>query len=95
LPGARNKSRKRKKRPLSEGRLLELGRKHFAKDFPNPKRQGCPPRNALQLLAEDPRRADSSVLNHVSSCSPCYRDYSGFLQAKKQKLRSNGPKTRA
>lgn len=91
MPGARTKPRKRKKL-LSEENLLELGRKHFAKDFPNPKRQGCPPRNALQLLAEDPRKADSSVLNHVSSCSPCYRDYSHFLQARKKTLRSKSTK---
>jgi len=92
LPRARNKPRKPKKHRLSEEKLLDLGRKHFAKDFPNPKRQGCPPRNALQLLAEDPRRADNSVLNHVSSCSPCYRDYSHFLRARKKMLRSKSEK---
>jgi len=92
LPGARSKPRKRKKKLLSEASLLELGRKHFAKDFPNPNRQGCPPRNALQLLAEDPRKAENSVLNHVSSCSPCYRDYSHFLQARKKTLRSKSTK---
>ena len=92
MPGARSKSRKRKKKLLSEADLLELGRQHFAKDFPNPSRQGCPPRIALQLLAEDPHKADNSVLNHVSSCSPCYRDYSHFLQARKRKLRSKSTK---
>jgi hypothetical protein len=92
LPGARSKPRKRKKKPLSEENLLELGRNHFAKDFPNPKRQGCPPRSALRLLAEDPRRANNAALNHVSSCSPCYRDYSHFLQVRKKTLRSKSTK---
>jgi hypothetical protein len=88
LPGARSKPRKRKtKKLLSEADLLELGRKHFATDFPNPKRQGCPPKNALQLLADNPRKADDSVLNHISFCSPCYRNFSRFLNARKSKRR--------
>jgi hypothetical protein len=91
LPSARSKPRKRKKKLMSEENLLELGRRHFAKDFPNPKRQGCPPRNALQLLAEDPRKAENSVLNHISFCSPCYQDYSSFLNVRKSKRK---PKSR-
>jgi hypothetical protein len=87
LQGARTKARKGKKKPLPEEILLGLGRKHFAEDFPNPKRQGCPPKNALQLLAEDPRKAENWVLNHISFCSPCYRDYSHFLTARKSKRR--------
>jgi hypothetical protein len=85
LPGARTKPKKREKTPLSEKNLLELGRKHFAHDFPNPKRQGCPPKDQLKLLAENPQKAKDSVLNHIASCSPCYRDYSRFLQAQKAK----------
>ena len=92
MPGARTKPRKRKKKLLSEASLLELGRKHFAKDFPNPNRQGCPPKGELKRLAENPRDAHESVLSHVSSCSPCYRDYSHFLQARKKTLRSKSEK---
>ena len=87
MPGARTKPKKRKK-TLPEEKILELGRKHFAEDFPNPKRQGCPPKDQLRLLAEKPRKAKESVLNHIASCSPCYRDYSGFLKAKKRKPRA-------
>ncbi len=41
-----------------------LGRKHFAGDFPNPKREGCPAKSQLKLLAENPRQAKESVLDH-------------------------------
>jgi hypothetical protein len=90
LSGARTKPGKLKKKPLSEKKLLELGRKHFAEDFPNPRRQGCPPKDQLKLLAEKPRKAKESVLNHVSFCSPCYRAYSRFLQIHKARLSSRG-----
>jgi len=88
LPGARTRPEKLKKKPLSEKKLLELGRKHFAEDFPNPKREGCPPKDQLKLLAEKPRKAKESVLNHISFCSPCYRTYSRFLQTQKARLSS-------
>lgn len=88
LPGARTKPKKPEKTPLSEKKLLELGRKHFAHDFPNPRRQGCPPKDQLKRLAENPREAKESVLNHISTCSPCYRAYAGLLKAKKRKARA-------
>jgi len=88
LPGARSKPAKRTKKPLSEEKLLALGRKHFSEDFPNPHRRGCPPTDQIRLLADNPHKAKESALNHISSCSPCYRDYSRFLQARKAKVRS-------
>jgi hypothetical protein len=93
LPGARKKPTKRRKRPLSEEKLLQAGRKHFAKDFPNPQRVGCPSAKKLKQLAEDPSRGDESVLNHVSFCSPCYRDYSGFLQSRRKEIRSKSKRS--
>jgi hypothetical protein len=92
LPGPRSKPAKRTEKPLSEAELLALGRKHFSKDFPNPERRGCPPTVQLRLLADNPRKATESALNHISSCSPCYRDYSRFLQTRKKKLRSKPPR---
>jgi len=88
LPGARSKPKKRAKKSFSAKKLLELGRKHFAEDFPNPRRQGCPPKEQLKLLAENPRKAKESVLNHISFCSPCYRIYSHFLQLQKARFSS-------
>ena len=88
MPGARSKPAKRTKKPLSEEKLLALGRKHFSEDFPNPERRGCPPTDQIRLLADNPHKAKESALNHISSCSPCYRDYSRFLQARKKTPRS-------
>jgi hypothetical protein len=89
LPGARTKQAKRRKqKPLPDEALREIGRKHFARDFPNPKRLGCPTKADIESLAKNPRKAKESVLSHLSFCSPCYRDYSRLLQAKKKKLRS-------
>ena len=87
MPGARSQPAKRTKKLLSEENVLALGRKHFSEDFPNPERRGCPPTGQLKSLAENPRKAKESPLNHISSCSPCYRMYSRFLQARKAKLR--------
>jgi hypothetical protein len=88
LPGARSKPRKRRERPLSEKKLLQAGRAHFSKDFPNPGRIGCPPAEKLKQLAEHPGHADESVLSHISFCSPCYRAYGRFLQARKKQIRA-------
>jgi hypothetical protein len=83
------------KNAFREEELLELGRKHFAEDFPNPKHQGCPPKDQLKLLAERSRESRESVLNHISFCSPCYRTYSRFLQKQKARLRREENKKRA
>ena len=94
MPSARSKPAKRTTKPLSEENLLAVGRKHFSEDFPNPERQGCPPTKQLRLLADDPRKAKESALNHIASCSPCYRDYSRFLQARKKALRSKSARAK-
>ena len=88
MPGARTKPKRKTKNSRFEKKILELGRKHFAEDFLNPSRQGCPLKNQLKLLAEKPRKAKVSVLNHISFCSPCYRTYSHFLQIQKARLSS-------
>jgi hypothetical protein len=93
LPGARKKPAEHRNKPLLEEKLLAAGRNHFAKDFPNPKRIGCPSRKKLQQLADNPTRGDESVLNHVSFCSPCYREFSGFLQSLRKKIRSQSKRS--
>ena len=74
------KQEKRQRKPISTKEFLTIGRKHFAEDFPNPKRLGCPPGNELKLQAEKPLMAKEPVLNHISFCSPCYRAFSRFLR---------------
>jgi hypothetical protein len=88
LPGARIKPTKPKTKPPTDQEFLSLGKEHFAEDFPNPTRQGCPPDSTLKLLADKPTEVEESVLTHLSSCSPCYRTYSHFLQQQKGKTQS-------
>jgi len=80
MPNATNKVGKRSRR-ISERKLLQLGRAHFAMDFPNPRWVGCPTAANLKLLAEQPGIADDLVLNHISFCSPCFAATAGFLRA--------------
>ena len=88
MPGARIKPKEPKTKPPADQEFLRLGKEHFAEDFPNPTRQGCPPDSTLKLLADKPTEVEESVLTHISSCSPCYRTYSHFLQQQKGKTQS-------
>jgi hypothetical protein len=85
LPSASRKSKDHKRKPSVDKAFLELSRKHLAEDFPNPARQGCPQDDVLRLLAEQPKKVEESVLDHITLCSPCYRTYSGFLQKMRAK----------
>ena len=48
--------------------------------FPNPERKGCPTDETLKAFAEDRLPPGNPVLSHVSSCSPCYREYQHYRQ---------------
>ena len=85
MPATNTKAKKPRHSLANDKRFLELGRRHFAEDFPNPTRQGCPPDSTLKLLADKPTEVEESVLTHISSCSPCYKTYSHFLQEQKRK----------
>jgi len=60
-----------------EGRILEVLGRGLLREFPNPDRQGCPPSEALKRIAghEMPLAEAEKWLDHLGSCSPCYRDY--------------------
>jgi hypothetical protein len=61
-----------------EKRILNaLGRGLLTK-FPNPERAGCPGHDALKRIAshEMPLTEAEKWLDHLTSCSPCYRDFS-------------------
>jgi len=88
LLSARRKSKGHKRKPSVDKAFLELGRRHFAEDFPNPTRQGCPKADVLKRLAEKPTQVGDEVLDHITLCSPCYRTYSSFLRELKAR-RSN------
>ena len=52
-------------------------------EFPNPERGGCPGPDILRGIAfrKVPLTQAEEWLNHLTSCSPCYRDFSEFRDA--------------
>lgn len=48
---------------------------------PNPTREGCPPREKLIALARRQVPVGDPVGEHVSKCSPCYREMRAIQQA--------------
>jgi hypothetical protein len=95
LPGAKGKSRGRKRKPSVSKTFLEIGRKHFAEDFPNPTRQGCPEESVLEESAERPAQISEEVLDHITLCSPCYNIYSRLLRKTKVQGPHRKSKTRS
>ncbi len=59
--------------------LLEFARSYLSEAFPNPERKGCPPNNALRVLASRPTETDESISNHLTCCSPCFNAYMAHL----------------
>lgn len=68
-----------------EKKFLRILKRHLSRDFPNPKRIGCPPKQQLDKLAVAPQRAPDWVVEHLLSCSPCYLMYSKILREQKTK----------
>src|ERR1700722_9935772 len=62
-----------------DNELLDFGRTYLSEGFPNPERQGCPPDGALRSLAVNPNLSETSVTEHLASCSPCFARYSELL----------------
>lgn len=48
---------------------------------PNPRRMGCPPRPLLIELARRDRSISDPWYDHLSECSPCYREVRALQQA--------------
>ena len=46
--------------------------------FPNPERKGCVGSTAVQELANRPRPVRDAAWEHVTHCSPCYREFLEF-----------------
>lgn len=59
-----------------------LGR-GLLKEFPNPERAGCPGKEVLKGIASHkiPLSDAERYLDHLTSCSPCYRDFSKYSEA--------------
>jgi len=72
-----------------EKRILDVLGHGLLKEFPNPDRTGCPGSDVLKRIAshEMPLADAEKWLNHLTSCSPCYGDFSQ-LQAAYQHRRT-------
>jgi hypothetical protein len=68
--------------------LTALGR-GLRDEFPNPDRIGCPGHEIVAAIAAQrmPLSQAEPFLDHLTSCSPCYRDFLG-LQAKYRQRRT-------
>ncbi|PYT83748.1 MAG: hypothetical protein DMG40_02420 [Acidobacteria bacterium] len=72
-----------------EKRILAALGRSLLRDFPNPERIGCPGPEVVKRIAShemDLSEADK-WLDHLTSCSPCYRDLSAFQTAYRRRRR--------
>lgn len=72
-----------------EKRVLDALGRGLLREFPNPERIGCPPSEVLKGMASHavPLAEAEKWLEHLGSCSPCYRDFSRLQ--KTHQLRRN------
>ena len=61
-----------------EKRILDALGRGLLKEFPNPERTGCPGSDVLKRIASHamPLAEAEKWLDHLTSCSPCYGDFS-------------------
>ena len=64
-----------------EADLISAAARVFRTGFPNAERIGCPSQETLQSIVKKGRGAteDESVLEHITSCSPCFVQYEQLL----------------
>ena len=62
---------------MREERILEVLGRGLLTEFPNPTRAGCPSSDVVKRIAshEMPLSEAEKWLDHLGSCSPCYRAY--------------------
>ena len=72
-----------------EQRILDVLNRGLLKEYPNPDRVGCPGLDVLRRIASrDMQLSESDKwLDHLGSCSPCYRDFLQFQSAHRARLR--------
>jgi hypothetical protein len=69
-----------------ERAMLELLEESALNDYPNPQRIACPGTEFLKQLANNRRSIELSDvrLDHVPRCSPCFREFAYFRDARKR-----------
>ena len=73
-----------------EKRILAALGRGLLREFPNPDRVGCPRSGIVRDIAfyKLPLEQAEPWLDHLSSCSPCYRDFCGFRDAYQSRRRT-------
>ena len=63
-----------------EKQILDLLDRGLSRDFPNPQRVGCPDSAVLKGIAlhKVPLAEADRWLDHFSSCSPCFQEFTQF-----------------
>lgn len=72
-----------------EKRILDALGRGLLKEFPNPERTGCPGSDVLKRIASKrmPLAEAEKWLNHLGSCSPCYKDFSELRKVREVQRR--------
>jgi len=60
--------------------LITAAQEHFATDFPNPRRSGCPAPGVIQTIVQAERLPDDELLAHLFGCSECFNEYQAFIR---------------
>jgi len=73
-----------------EKRTLDLLGRGLSRDFPNPQRVGCPDSAVLRGIAlhKVPLSEADRWLDHFSSCSPCFQEFTRFRKQAVERRRS-------
>ena len=71
-----------------EDRILAVFSRGLLRESPNPSRKGCPPSDVLRRIASHEMALSEAEkwLDHLGSCSPCYRDYLDLQAAYRKRL---------
>jgi hypothetical protein len=64
---------------FNEEELVTFAKSYLSAAFPNPQRIGCPPISELACMAELRSDTDPSISEHLSRCSPCFKEYMEIL----------------
>jgi hypothetical protein len=72
-----------------EKRILDALGRGLLKEFPNPERSECPGPDVLKKIASKtmPLTEAEIWLNHLGSCSPCYRDFTELRRVREVQRR--------
>lgn len=72
-----------------EKRILDALGRGLLREFPNPERSECPGTDVLKRIASKtmPLMEAEKWLNHLGSCSPCYKDFSEMRKVREVQRR--------